>query len=884
MAKPNRNLRQLATCTWEELCQKLSISTSGLDFSQVVCSREKYGSNCLGTEQHDTLLYRLRRAFFNPFHGILFILALVSLVTDVFLASDLARNATTAGIIFVMILVSGVIRLVQELRAKNAASQLDRLIHEKVTVKRNGVWAELPAEELVVGDLIAVGAGDRIPADLRLTQASDLFVSQAAITGESAVWGKHPQASRSDPDTPITEMENLAFLATTVISGSGEGIVLAVGKHTVYAQASTPHHQRKNTFEQGANSIAWVLLRFMAVLVPIVFVLMGITGGRWLESLAFALSVSVGLTPEMLPMVITACLAKGSLSMSKKQTIVKDLNAMQAFGSMDVLCMDKTGTLTNESILLEYYLDVLGNESQETLDLAYLNSCHHSGIRNPIDNALQACITMPGREPHFSSLLKSHKKLDELPFDYNRKMVSVLVCCPDGHRQLIVKGDLDHVLSRCTQVEYRGQTHPMEGNVIQAAKAVVGEMLQDGMKVIAVAKKHMDDHDTLTASQEAGFTLVGYVAFFDAPKDSAHASVDALKRLNVTPKILTGDQASIAQSICRRVGVPFENLLTGTELDAMSAAQLHAAVETTHVFAQLTPGQKLRLVSALQDNGHTVGFLGDGINDIPAMYQADVGISVDTAIDATKDAADVILLHKDLSVLEQGVLEGRKTFANMLKYIKITASSNFGNIFAIVCASVFLPFLPMTSVQILLLNLLYDMLCIVLPWDRVDEEELLAPKEWSGHTLGRFMLSFGPISSLFDLLTFLFLYFVLCPAACGGAMFHQISDAATRAQFISLFQTGWFVESLWTQVLILHFLRTPKLPLIQSWPSIPVLSVTLAGIVGVTALTFTCGISLFGLVPLPVSYLWYLVAVAVAYMLLATVGKSCYQTKYKQLV
>ena len=463
-------------------------------------------------------------------------------------------------------------------------------------------------------------------------------------------------------------------------------------------------------------------------------------------------------------------------------------------------------------------------------------------------------------------------------------MVSVLLCGPDGTHHLVVKGDLDQVLSRCTQIEYRGQIQPIEEDAIQTAKAVVGDMLEDGMKVIAVAKKHMGDCQTLTPSQEVGFTLVGYVAFFDAPKESAHASVDALRTLNVIPKILTGDQASIARSICRRVGVPFERLLTGTDLDAMSPAQLRTAVETTHVFAQLTPSQKLRLVSTLQENGHTVGFLGDGINDIPAMHQADVGISVDTAVDATKDAADVTLLHKDLGVLKQGVLEGRKTFANMLKYIKITASSNFGNIFAIVCASVFLPFLPMTSVQILLLNLFYDMLCIVLPWDRVDEVELSAPKEWSGRTLGRFMLCFGPISTLFDLLTFLVLYFILCPAICGGLMFHEISDVATQAQFISLFQTGWFIESLWTQVFILHFLRTSKLPLLQSWPSIPVLSVTLAGIVGVTALTFTCGLSIFGLVPLPITYLWYLIAVAVAYMLLATVGKSLYQRKYGQLV
>lgn len=879
----NGKLKQYAACSTEELMHKLSTSIDGLGANGIEHSRDQYGSNRLRGPRDNSPIYRFYRAFLNPFHLILLVLALVSLVSDVLLASDFSRNATTAVIMFLMIFASGTIRLIQEFRAKRAAAQLDRLIHRKVSVKRGGQWMELHAEELVVGDLVAVRAGDRVPADLRLIQASDLYVSQAAITGESAIYKKCAETQHTVSDISVFQFSNLCLMATSVISGRGQGVVVGVGEHTVYGNFARRHREEKHGFERGANSIAWVLIRFMAVLVSLVFVLTGMTGGHWVEALAFALSVSVGLTPELLPMVISVCLAKGSLSMRKKRTIIKDIDAMQAFGRMDVLCLDKTGTLTAEAILLEYYLDILGNESQTVLDLAYLNSFYHSGVVNPIDAAIRACVTMPGQEPHFSTLTKTHSKLDEVPFDFSRKMASVLV--GDGCRpaELIVKGDIQKVVSRCAYVEYRGQTVPIQGNALEQAQTVAEDMLQDGMKVIAVARKDMGARHTITAQDEAELILMGYIAFFDAPKDSARASISALHRLQVTPKILTGDQASVARSICRRVGISPEPLLTGEELDRLTDIQLRQAVERTQVFAQLTPGQKVRLVEALQDNGHTVGFIGDGVNDIPALHRADVGISVDTALDAAKDAADVVLLEKDLRVLEQGILEGRKTFVNMLKYVKITASSNFGNIVSIVCASAFLPFLPMVSVQILFLNLIYDILCIVLPWDAVDEEERREPQEWSGKTLGRFMLAFGPISSLFDILTFLFLFFVLCPSVCGGTPFHQLSGDA-QAQFIALFQTGWFLESLWTQVLILLCLRTPKIPLIQSRPSGPVLCVTLLGIVGVTWLLFACGIPVLGLIKLPLFYLAYLAVVAIAYLLLTTLQKFIYQRRHGRLV
>lgn len=867
-----------------QIYQDIEASPDGLSHEQVEAMREKYGANSFAERKNDTTIRRLRRAFINPFNIILFILGIISLVTDVFLVSNFARNATTAIIIFSMILISGAIRLIQELRAKNAAQQLDRLIHESITVKREGELIEIPAEELVVGDIVLLSAGDRVPADIRLTEVTDLFVSQAAITGESAILEKNCHALSYSSLETLTQLENLAFMATTVISGKGEGIVLAVGKDTLYGSFAKPDSDDKKSFQKGANSIAWVMLRFIAVLIPIVFVLLGITGGKWLESFAFALSVAVGLMPEMLPMVITACLARGSLTMSRKQTIIKDINAMQGFGSMDVLCMDKTGTLTNESILLEYYMDVLGNESSEVLDLAFLNSFYHSGVRNPIDNAILACQTMPGRETHYTDLLTQYQKIDEIPFDYARKFVSTLVTDKNGESQLIMKGDISHIVARCSHVEYRDEILPIEKGGMQSVSSVVDEMLQDGMKVIAVARKNVGQQNQIIPADEEDMILMGYLAFFDAPKKTAKASVAALKRLKVTPKILTGDQADVAVSVCRRVGISSETVLTGANLDEMTDSELSAAVEEIHVFAELTPGQKVRLVSALRQNGHTVGFLGDGINDIPALCEANVGISVDTAVDAAKDAADVVLLQKDLGVLEQGILEGRKTFTNMLKYIKITASSNFGNILSIVCASAFLPFLPMTSVQILLLNLLYDVLCIILPWDNVDEEETLSPRDWSGRTLGRFMLSFGPISSLFDIVTFLFLYYFLCPMLCGGATYLNLTDPALRLQYVSFFQTGWFLESMWTQVLILHFLRTRRIPFVQSRPSAPVICITLAGIVAFTAITFTKGASLFGLTKLPLWYFVFLLIVALLYMLLTTVVKTFYQKKYHELI
>ena len=874
-----KRVKQYAAEAAEVIYRELTLSDSGLKENQVTEYRKLYGDNKPAGSEQESFRHCLSRAFINPFSTILFFLGVISFVTDILLAESYRNNLPTVLIIFAMLLVSGAVRLVQELRSKAIADRLTRLVHTTVQVLRNGVWQELNSEEIVVGDQVQVEAGDRVPADIRLTSASDLFVSQSVITGESAVLEKTGSPLAGPPES-IADYHNTIFQGTTVTGGSGTGIVLAVGKDTVYGGFTPSNPERKHGFDRGANSIAWVLLRFMAILVPVVLIASGFTKGNWLEAFLFALSVAVGLTPEMLPMVVNACLAKGSFSMGQKQTVVKNINAMQGFGSMDTLCVDKTGTLTGDQVILEYYMDILGNESQKVLDYAYLNSYYRVGVQNHLDAAICKAREMPGREEYYENLVKNHKKIDALPFDYDRRFASVLLHNGD-EKLLIVKGGVDEVVRQCGYVEYRGTVKEAGEDALRDAHAVVDEMLEDGMKVIAVAVKNVTG-DVLSAGEEQGFTLLGYLAFFDAPKKSAASAIEKLRNLHVNVKVLTGDHQSIALSVCRRLGILSDSCITGAQIEALSENEFPVVIEKTNIFAQLSPKQKKMIIECLQNNGHTVGFLGDGMNDLPAVLQADVGISVENAAEAVKDSADVILMKKDLNVLEEGILEGRKAFSNMSKYIKITASSNFGNICAVVIASVLLPFFPMTSVQLLLLNLLYDMLCLILPWDHVDWDLLEKPLEWSGRTLGRFMVFFGIISSVFDIITFLFLYFFLCPAVCGDA--YGGLDAQGRTLFVSLFQTGWFLESMWTQVLILQLLRTKKMPFVQSRPSNAVIAVIFTGITLFTLLTVTSIGGMLGLTAMPGVYFLFLVVDVVCYLLFVTLAKAFYLKKEKNLL
>ncbi len=863
----------------EDIFRELGISGNGLDEKQIESSRKQYGENRITSQKKDTTLYRLRRAFINFFSIVLLLLAVISFCTDVLLASNFSRNITTVAIILTMLLISGVVRFVQEMRSKRIADSLIRLVHTAVPVLRDGRWQELFAEQLVVGDIVRLDAGDRVPADIRLLQTSDFFVTQAVITGESGVLEKTAKILEFSP-TKISDYTNTIFLGSSVTGGFCTGVVLAVGHDTLYGAVSLPAGRKKKGFSRGETSIAWVLIKFTAFLVPIVFVACGLTKGDWLESFLFALSVAVSLTPELLPMVINACLAKGSFQMGQKRTVVKNINAMQGFGSMDVLCVDKTGTLTGNTVLLEYYMDILGNENSRTLDLAFLNSFYHTGIFNNLDAAILKVRNMPKRETHFSKLIQQHKKLDEISFDYSRKFASVLVQSKESNI-LLVKGSVTEVVERSRYVEYQGTIQEAGPGSFNSVHAILDEILDDGMKVLAVAYKPMEKN-VLQLEDEYDLTLLGYLAFFDTPKQSAASAIRKLQDLQINVKVLTGDNSRVAASICRRLDINTDHILTGSDLNTLSDSESLLAIEECSIFAELSPAQKAYIVETLQDNGHAVGFLGDGMNDFPAVAQADVGISVDTATDAVRDIADVILLKKDLNVLSDGVLEGRKAFANMSKYIKITASSNFGNICAIVIASVLLPFFPMTSLQLLLLTLLYDILCLILPWDNVDHEILKKPLEWSGRRLSKFMLVFGPPSSVFDILTFIFLYFVLCPNLCGGS-FH-ILNSEMQARFITIFQTGWFLESMWTQVLILHMLRTKKLPFLQSKPSRPVVIVTLLGIFIFTTLIATPLGQSLGLTSLPPSYFIFLILTVIAYLLLVTLIKKLYVIRYHDLI
>ena len=877
-----------------QIYQELELSQEGLSQAQVELMREKYGANSFSGQKNDTMLRRLRRAFINPFHIILFTLGIISLATDVILVSDFARNATTATIIFSMILISGTIRLVQEIRAKNASKQLNRLIHESITVRRAGEVEEIPAEELVVGDIVLLSAGDRVPADLRLTKVSDLFLSQAAITGESAILEKNTKALSYCNQESLTHFENLALMATTVISGKGEGIVLAVGKDTLYGSFAKEDSDEKQSFQKGANSIAWVMLRFIAVLIPIVFLILKITGGKWLESFAFALSVAVGLMPEMLPMIVTTCLAKGAVSMSKKQTIVKNLNSIQNFGAIDILCTDKTGTLTQDKVVLEYHLNVNGEDDTRVLRHAYLNSYFQTGYKNLMDLAIiHKTEEEEAADPKLLDLSENYVKIDEIPFDFTRRRLTTVVQDKKGKKQMVTKGAVEEMLSICSFAECDGTVQPLTEELRKRILQTVENLNDKGFRVLAIAQKsNPSPVGAFGVKDECEMVLIGYLAFLDPPKESTADAIRALKEHGVTTKILTGDNDKVTRTICKQVGLEVCNMLLGSDLDEMADQELAKAVETTEVFAKLTPDQKARVVSVLRKNGHTVGFMGDGINDAAAMKAADIGISVDTAVDVAKESADIILLEKDLMVLEEGIVEGRKTYANMIKYIKMTASSNFGNMFSVLAASALLPFLPMMSIHLIFLNLIYDLSCTAIPWDHVDEEFIAIPRKWDASSVGSFMIWIGPTSSIFDFTTYIFMYFVFCPLFVSkGILFRDLAAhysgaelAAVQARYIGMFQAGWFVESMWSQTLVIHMIRTPKLPFIQSRASAPVTLLTMTGIAVLTVIPFTPFGAALGFTALPVSYFAYLIPCILLYMILATSLKKAYVRYYGELL
>ncbi len=872
---------------------------TGLTEEQVDEHRAQFGANRVTHEKAKPLGARIAEAFINPFTAILLCLALVSCATDIFIPlwnhSPEEVSPVTVAIILTMVIISGTLRFVQESRSGHAAEKLLAMITTTCTVTRKpGGTQELALEELVVGDIIHLSAGDMVPADVRILEAKDLFISQSAMTGESDPVEKF--AHSCEHTASVTDCSNLAFMGTNVISGAASAVVVAVGDDTLFGAiaSSAASEPVETNFTKGVNAVSWVLIRFMLVMIPIVFFVNGFTKHDWAGAFLFAISVAVGLTPEMLPMIVTTCLAKGAVSMSRKKTIVKNLNSIQDFGAMDILCTDKTGTLTQDKVVLEYHMNVNGEDDLRVLRHAYLNSYFQTGYKNLMDVAIiERTEEQEAADPRLADLSQTYHKVDEIPFDFTRRRLSTVVEDRAGKRQMITKGAVEEMLGVCSFAEDDGTVQPLTDDVRTKILETVGRLNENGMRVIAIAQKSVDESRTAYSVQdESGMVLMGYLAFLDPPKESAAAAIRTLKAHGVTTKILTGDNDRVTRCICKQVGLPVHRLLLGEAIEAMSESELERAALETDVFAKLSPAQKARVVTALRNAGHTVGFMGDGINDAPAMKAADIGISVDTAVDVAKESADIILLEKNLMVLEQGIMEGRKTYANMIKYIKMTASSNFGNMFSVLAASALLPFLPMESVHLILLNLIYDLSCTAIPWDNVDEEFLAVPRKWDASGIGSFMLWIGPTSSVFDWLTYAFLYFVLCPMfVSGGVLFNDLAAHYSgaellqmQASYIALFHAGWFVESMWSQTLVIHMIRTPKLPFLQSRASAGVTLLTGAGIALLTAIPFTPLGAALGLAPLPAAYFAYLIPCIILYMMLATSLKKAYVRHFGELL
>lgn len=881
----NNNFYSVSLDGTDEVLQKLHTSYHGLDEESVEEMRSEYGDNKISYSKNKSLAKRLFEAFVNPFTAILFILAIVSFVTDVALASPGEKNPVTVIIIVTMVMVSGFLRFIQETRSGNAAQRLSEMVQTTTAVERMDKGREeILLEEVVIGDIIYLAAGDMIPADVRILKAKDLFVSQASLTGESEPVEKTAVSVSPEDYDSVTEYHNLAFMGSTVISGSAVCVAVAVGNDTFFGSIAKQLSAKPlpTSFEKGVNSVSWILIRFMLIMVPVVLFINGISKHDWLGAFLFAISIAVGLTPEMLPMIVTTCLAKGAVAMAKKKTIIKNLNAIQNLGSMDVLCTDKTGTLTLDRVVLEYHLDVHGNTDARVLRHAFLNSYYQTGLKNLMDiSIIERTETESQNEQSLQGLSTNYNKVDEIPFDFERRRMSVVVADPTGKTQMITKGAVEEMLSISSHAEYKGKVELLTDDIRKDILATVDRLNDKGMRVIAVAQKtNPSPVGAFSVADESEMVLIGYLAFLDPPKETTAEAIKALNKHGVAVKILTGDNDRVTRYICRQVGIKDDHILLSSDIERMSEPELREAVETTTVFAKLSPAQKASVVSILRENGHSVGYMGDGINDATAMTASDVGISVDTAVDIAKESAHVILLEKDLNVLGDGILEGRKTYANMIKYIKMTASSNFGNMFSVLIASAFLPFLPMASIHLILLNLIYDISCTAIPWDNVDPEFLLLPRQWDSSSISRFMVCIGPASSIFDIMTYLLMYFIICPLVSGGHLFHQISDPAIQRHYVSLFQSGWFVESMWSQTLVIHMIRTAKIPFLQSRASFPVIGLTFAGIALLTAIPFTPLGTAIGLSALPGTYFAWLALIIVCYMALATLLKKRYVRRF----
>lgn len=848
-------------------------SISGLTDEEAKNRLEKYGYNEIAQNKPPVWWMQLFSTFKNPFIVVLMVLDLVSYLT---------RDVISASIVSVMIAISVLLRFGQEFRSQKAVEKLKAMVSTSTTVSRAGHAAlthplsfdssqngvalrrKLAVQELVPGDIIHLSAGDLIPADVRLIASKDLLVSQSALTGESMMSEKSADSLVPPEGVNPLEMETICFMGTNVISGSATALVVNTGSRTVFGTLahSVLKHQPKTSFDIGVNSVSMLLVRFMFVMAPIVFLINGLVKKDWTESFFFALAIAVGLTPEMLPLIVTTNLAKGAMAMSKKKVIVKHLSSIQNFGAMDILCTDKTGTLTEDQVALVEHLNIHGEESEHILSLAFLNSYHQTGLNNLIDKAVVTHML----EYHAPEEEMLWQKMDELPFDFTRRRMSVIVSHDDRSDRLICKGAVEEIIRCCTYAEVYGQAVTITPDITHQFTRLSRSLHEEGMRVIAVAYRDFPHSDApYSVDDESDLILTGFIGFLDPPKPSSAKAIQALHDKGVQIKILTGDNERITQKIGREIGFPVDRLLLGHELDAMSDEELSEKAEEIHLFAKMNPLQKARVIHLLRKNGHTVGYLGDGINDAAALKEADVGISVDTAVDIAKESADMILLEKDLQVLDDGVHEGRLTFGNIMKYIKMTASSNFRNAFSVLVASAFIPFLPMLAIHLLIQNLMYELNQLTIPWDRMDADFLKRPRKWEAKGIARFMLLIGPISSIFDISTYFLLWFVF---------------SANSPNMQALFQSGWFIEGLLSQTLIVHMIRTQKVPFLQSTATWPVLASSLIVMVAGLMLPFTALGAYVGMVPLPLSYFPWLLTTLFCYCILTQFVKVWYIRKF----
>jgi Mg2+-importing ATPase len=876
-------IAQEAKNSVDQTLANLKCNRNGLTQDDAVERLEQYGVNQVAHEKAPHALVQLFAAFNNPFIYVLMVLAAISFFTDYWLPARRGEETDLTGVIIILVMVSlsGLLRFWQEYRTNKAAETLKSMVRTTATVLRRSSYSaqaltlEIPIRELVPGDIIKLSAGDMIPADVRLLASRDLFISQAILTGEAIpiekydVLGNVSQKSSEDEvssEHALLELSNICLMGTNVASGTATAVVVATGGRTYFGSLakSIVGSRSQTAFDRGVNSVSWLLIRFMLVMVPIVLLINGFTKGDWSEAALFALAVAVGLTPEMLPMIVSSNLAKGAIAMSRRKVVVKRLNAIQNFGAMDVLCTDKTGTLTQDRIILEHHLDVSGVRDNEVLHLAWLNSFHQSGMKNLMD---QAVIRFGRGKPGIEALGR-FSKVDELPFDFVRRRLSIVVADENHQQRLICKGAVEEMLEIATHVREGQQILPLDQARREALQALAAQYNEDGFRVLVLATRELGEQNNalpLSVTDERDMVIQGVLTFLDPPKESAQEAIAALQENGVAVKVLTGDNPVITCKICRDVGLEPGEPLSGPQIAEMDDATLAREVEQRTVFTKLTPLQKSRVLKMLQANGHTVGFLGDGINDAPALRDADVGISVDTGTDIAKESADIILLEKNLMVLEEGVIKGRETFGNIIKYLNMTASSNFGNVFSVLVASAFIPFLPMLAIHLLIQNLMYDISQLSLPWDKMDKEFLRKPRKWDAKNIGRFMLWIGPTSSIFDITTYALMWFVF---------------AANSVEHQALFQSGWFIEGLLSQTLVVHMLRTQKIPFIQSTAALPVLLTTILVMALGIYLPFSPLGALVGLQPLPWEYFPWLAGTLISYCVVAQLMKRFYIRRF----